>query len=111
MSGETFRWSFFEVSCILGLPCRLGTWTQFRRVAPPWHVDTMLFVYLVSIASFSYRQTGAPKAIVAYRAAAGRSSRRHMMLAEGLPKAVVFDLDGCLWAPDMCAWPLLQRQP
>ena len=23
------------------------------------------------------------------------------MLAEGLPKAVVFDLDGCLWAPDM----------
>ena len=23
------------------------------------------------------------------------------MLAEGLPKAVVFDLDGCLWSPDM----------
>ena len=23
------------------------------------------------------------------------------MLADGLPKAVVFDLDGCLWSPDM----------
>ena len=63
----------------------------------------MLLVLLAPTAFSTHRLTGAQKAAsTASQAAAGRS-RRHTMLAEGLPKAVVFDLDGCLWAPDMCA--------
>ena len=57
-----------------------------------------LEMLLAHLAPTAFSTHGAPKAT----AVAGRS-RHHTMLAEGLPKAVVFDLDGCLWAPDMCA--------
>jgi hypothetical protein len=64
------------------------------------------FVMLLAcLAPTAFSTHGAPKASTASQAAAGRPRRLSFstMLAEGLPKAVVFDLDGCLWSPDMCA--------
>ena len=64
---------------------------------PPENRTDTLEMLLAYLAPTAFSTHGAPKATTT----AGRS-RHHTMLAEGLPKAVVFDLDGCLWAPDMC---------
>ena len=55
----------------------------------------MLAVSLCASTSFALRSRVVSTASTTIRCSSTR------MVAEGLPKAVVFDLDGCLWYPDM----------